>query len=184
MAEPTLPGKVVALAQSLDQAKIPHAFGGAIALAYYATPRATIDIDLNVFLPPAEFERVAKSLGALGINTKVDRDALDRDGQCRVAWGRTPVDLFMANVEFHEEMARHTRKQPFADTPIRVLAPEQLMVCKAMFDRPKDWLDIEQVVLTMPELKTAEIAAWLGVLAGRRDDRTKRFAAIARASRS
>ncbi|MGB0871505.1 MAG: nucleotidyl transferase AbiEii/AbiGii toxin family protein [Solirubrobacterales bacterium] len=184
MPEPTLPGKVVALAQSLETAKIPHAFGGAIALAYYATPRATIDIDLNVFLPPAEFERVAKTFEVLGVDTNADRDLLERDGQCRVAWGRTPVDLFMANVEFHDEMARHTRRQPFGETTIQVLSPEHLIVCKALFDRPKDWIDIEQVVLTMPELKTGEIAAWLGVLAGKRDDRTKRFAAISLADRS
>ncbi len=184
MPEPTLPGKVIELAESLEKGKIPFAFGGAIALAYYATPRATIDIDLNVFLPAVDFERVAKNLAVLGIDTAVDRSALERDGQCRLTWGRTPVDLFMANVDFHEAMAQHTRRQPFGETTIQVLSPEHLLVCKALFDRPKDWIDIEQVVLTMPELKTDEIAAWLGVLAGKRDDRTKRFAAIARASRS
>lgn len=180
MPEPTLPGKVIALADSLESAKIPHAFGGAIALAYYATPRATIDIDLNVFLPPDEFDRVADAFKSLGVETTIDHQALERDGQCRVRWGRTPVDLFMANVEFHKEMAEHTRKQPFAEATIRVLAPEHLLVCKALFDRPKDWIDIEQVVLTMPELKSDEVLAWLGVLAGKRDDRTKRFAQLVR----
>lgn len=180
MSEPTLPGKVIGLAHSLEQGKIPYAFGGAIALAYYATPRATIDIDLNVFLPAAEFDRVAAAIEFLGVDVSTNREALDRDGQCRVSWGRTPVDLFMANVEFHEEMAQQTRKQPFADTKIRVLSPEHLLVCKALFDRPKDWIDIEQVVLTMPELKTDEVLAWLGVLAGKRDGRTRRFAELTR----
>ena len=45
---------------------IPHAFGGALALAYYAEPRATIDIDLNVFVPPDQFPAVAAPLVALG----------------------------------------------------------------------------------------------------------------------
>lgn len=178
MSEPTLPGKVIELAASLDRAKIPHAFGGAIALAYYAAPRATNDIDLNVFLPTADFDQLVAALEALGIDAATDREALERDGQCRITWGRTPIDLFMANVEFHEEMANQTRKQPFAESTIRVLSPEHLMVCKALFDRPKDWIDIEQVVLTMPELKTEEVLAWLCVLAGKRDDRTKRFAKL------
>ena len=40
--------KIVAIGRALEAADIPHAFGGAQALAYYATPRATHDIDLNV----------------------------------------------------------------------------------------------------------------------------------------
>jgi hypothetical protein len=45
-----LDGKVMRIAQALEQAQIPYAFGGAIALAYYAAPRGTEDIDINVFL--------------------------------------------------------------------------------------------------------------------------------------
>jgi len=37
---------------ALMAAGIPHAFGGAIALAYCTgEPRATIDLDINVFVP-------------------------------------------------------------------------------------------------------------------------------------
>ena len=43
-------------------AKIPHAFGGALALAYYAEPRATIDIDLNLFIPTNRFLEVTGPL--------------------------------------------------------------------------------------------------------------------------
>jgi hypothetical protein len=48
----SLPEKVVAIDRALDD--VPHAFGGALALAYYAEPRATVDIDLNVFVPVAD----------------------------------------------------------------------------------------------------------------------------------
>ena len=40
---PNLPGKILATHDAL--AEVDHAFGGAIALAYYAEPRATVDID-------------------------------------------------------------------------------------------------------------------------------------------
>src|SRR5659263_502227 len=43
MTEPSLPDKVVALDRALDDASIDHAFGGALALAYYAEPRSTVD---------------------------------------------------------------------------------------------------------------------------------------------
>ena len=48
--------------RSSATAKIPHAIGGALALAYYAEPRATIDIDLNVFVPPERWEEVVGAL--------------------------------------------------------------------------------------------------------------------------
>jgi HEAT repeat protein len=35
---------------------------------------------------------------------------------------------------------------PFAGRQIRVLGPDELVLFKALFDRPKDWVDIEAVV--------------------------------------
>lgn len=180
MAETTLPGKVVAIADALAAAKIPYAIGGAIALGYYALPRATQDIDLNVFVGTADFDRVAATLAQLGVDVSVDRAALERAGQCRLAWGRTPVDLFMANVEFHDAMAMKVRRMPFGEATVRVLAPEHLIVCKALFNRPKDWPDIEQIVLTMPDLDEGEVIDWLTRMIGADDDRTLRFVSLTR----
>ena len=43
--------KILALHAALDDAEIPHAFGGALALAWCTErARGTIDIDLNVFV--------------------------------------------------------------------------------------------------------------------------------------
>ena len=42
----------------------------------------------------------------------------------------------------HAEVARRCRAVPFAGRTIRVLSAEDLAVFKAMFDRPKDWVDI------------------------------------------
>jgi hypothetical protein len=29
---------------------------------------------------------------------------------------------------------------------IPILSPEHLIVCKVVFDRPKDWLDVEEMI--------------------------------------
>lgn len=48
MTEPGLADKLVAVHRSLDRAAVPHAFGGALALAYCtAEPRATMDLDAD-----------------------------------------------------------------------------------------------------------------------------------------
>jgi hypothetical protein len=178
-AEPSLPDKVVALDRQLRAAKIPHAIGGALALAYYAEPRATIDIDLNVFVPTDRWPDVIEALVPLSIKTEgLDPTALERDGQCRLWWGDNPVDLFFAYDEIHDEMRKQARRVPFADTTLPILAPEHLAVCKAMFDRPKDWLDIEQMLVATDDLDVSEIEGWLARMVDESDPRVQRFAEL------
>jgi hypothetical protein len=157
--------------------KAPHAFGGALALAYYAEPRATIDIDLNVFLAPADYRRVAGILAQLGVDEGPDASIVERNGQCRLWWGRTPIDLFFAYDALHEAMRSAVRTEPFAGATIPILAPEHLLVCKAIFSRPKDWLDIEQIAITVEDLDAAEILTWLDRVLGADDPRRQRVAA-------
>jgi hypothetical protein len=178
--EPSLPDKVVAIHERLSQERIAHAFGGALALAYYAEPRATIDIDVNVFLPPARFGVVRDALAPLGVADGVDAEALERDGQCRLWWGRTPIDLFFSYHDLHDEMKVALRTVPFGDERLPILSPEHLVVCKAVFDRPKDWLDIEQVLVGVDDLDVDEIRDWLERLVGADDGRSQRFSAVAR----
>lgn len=177
-AEPSLPEKVVAIHQRLVAAKVPHAVGGALALAYYAEPRATVDLDINVFVPTDRWPDVEDALAPLGVNVEVDEAALQRDGQVRLWWGRNPVDLFFSYDEFHEEMRRDARRVPFAETAIPILSPEHLAVCKAMFDRTKDWLDIEQILVATDPLDLAEIESWLGRMTGPDDPRLAKLAEI------
>jgi hypothetical protein len=179
--QPSLPAKVVAVHEALRAAKIPHAFGGALALAYYAEPRATIDIDLNVFVSPQRWEDVIGALAPLGVGVEsVDSAALLRDGQCRVWWGPNPIDLFFTNEPFHEAMAKRTRRLPFAGETLSFLAPEDLAICKAMFDRPKDWVDIEQMLLATDGLDVADIERWLERMVGKDDPRLNRLAELKR----
>jgi hypothetical protein len=175
MTQLSLPEKVLAIHRRLDEASVAHAFGGALALAYYAEPRSTIDIDINVFLDPSRHPEVQNELAVLGVGNDVSQDVVERDGQCRIWWGTTPLDLFYAYHDFHEAMSKATRRQPFASETIPVLAPEHLVTFKAIFNRPKDWLDIEQVLAGVPDLNRAEIDDWLDQTLGADDPRALRF---------
>jgi len=168
---PSLPDKVTAIHRALAEAKVPHAIGGALALAYYAEPRATIDVDINVFVHTDEWPAIRDALEPLGVNVEVNEMELDRDGQVRLWWDRNPVDLFFSYDPFHDEMRRGARKVPFNDSTITILSPEHLAVCKAMFDRPKDWLDIEQMLVATSPLDLAEIKSWLERMVGTEDPR-------------
>ncbi|MGE4427848.1 MAG: hypothetical protein AB7G37_15470 [Solirubrobacteraceae bacterium] len=143
----TLAERLLALHAALEDADIPHAFGEAIALAYWTLdPRGTSDLDVNVFLPADDCAPALAALPA-GIDQPGDLAAvLARDGQRRLWWETTPVDLFFDYAPIHRDAAAHRRIVPFAGQEIPVLGPEELVVFKAMFDRTKDWADIEAVL--------------------------------------
>jgi hypothetical protein len=178
MVEPSLPEKVVAIDAGLKGARIPHAFGGAMALAYYAEPRVTIDIDVNVFVPTTRIDEIENALTPLGVapmDADGDRIALEHDGQRRTWWGITEIDLFFSYTALHEAMRKAARRVPFGDDEIDVLSPEHLVVCKVSFDRPKDWLDVEQVLVATDPFEVEEVDLWLGEMLGADDHRKQRF---------
>jgi hypothetical protein len=177
--QPSLPEKVVVIHESLTDAKVPHALGGALALAYYADPRATIDIDINVFVPTERWREVVNALTEIGVSdSRLDPIALERDGQCRLWWGDNAVDLFFAYDPIHEEMRRQSRRVPFGGVTVSILSPEHLAVCKAIFDRRKDWIDIEQMLIAGDDLDLSEIEKWLVRMVGDSDQRVERLKAL------
>lgn len=176
--EPSLSEKVLLIEATLQSARIAHAFGGAIALAYYATPRATIDIDVNVFVGSERADEVLSALARLGAEDPTESESirLRRDGQARIRWGTTPVDLFFSYDAFHDACMERRRAFPFGEgETIQVLAAEDLVVFKAIFDREKDWRDIAELVFAVgDELDTDRIESWLERIVGREDERYRR----------
>ena len=175
----TLVERIVDVCEHLDRAGLPWALGGALALAYATEePRATRDIDVNVFVPATEAARVFAALPAGVRHGAADVRAAEDDEQVRLWWDDTPVDLFFAADPFHAEVARRCRAVPFAGRTIRVLSAEDLAVFKALFDRPKDWVDIA----TMHESRSLDVgvaADRLADLLGHDDPRIGRLRDVA-----
>ena len=139
--------RVEAVCASLEAAGLPWALGGALALAYATEePRGTRDIDVNVFVPSARAAEVFAALPDGVRHSAADIAAVEADDQVRLWWDDTPVDLFFAVGEFHAAVAGRCRVVPFAGGTVRVLAAEDLAVFKAMFDRGRDWVDIDTMV--------------------------------------
>lgn len=171
--------KIISLHELLDSAAVPHQFGGAIALAWYRNPRATTDIDVNLTLPPAAAEPVLAILARLGVTvTPEDRAAIALDGQARLDWGGSYLDVFFATMDLHLEMAELARVVRFGPVDIPILAPEHLVACKAIFDRPKDWLDIEEILRWGTEIDADVTLHWVGEILGPEAEQYARLAGL------
>lgn len=141
--EPGLVAKVLAIHDSFTSAGVEHAFGGALALAYWTEdPRTTAVIDVNISVDAAGASRV---LDALPRGVAIPEEAMQRiatDEQVRVRWGRTPIDLFFRVTSFHDGIAERTVQRPFAGRHLPFVCADDLAVLKSLFDRAKDWADI------------------------------------------
>jgi hypothetical protein len=71
------------------------------------------------------------------------------------------------------------RRVPFCGLMIPVVAPEHLIVRKAMLDRAKDWLDIEAILIATGPLDLEEFLTWLRCLTSPVDPRITKLYAVA-----
>lgn len=160
---------------ALEASDVPHAFGGALALAFHVQePRATRDIDCNVFVDPARADEVFGALPEGVVWSDVDVDLVRRDGQVRLFWDETPIDLFFSTHRFHDTAWTDIERVPFAGETIPILGATELIVFKAFFSRGQDWVDIERMV----EAGTADIhraIGWMVDLLGTDDPRIDRL---------
>lgn len=167
--------RIVALHHSLENNSIPHAFGGALALAWCTRrARGTIDIDVNLFLDIDRLDEVIAALpGGIEISETQRRD-IDRDGQTRLWWDETPVDVFFNTTDFHRDVGRRIRFDELAGTKLPFLACRDLAVFKAFGDRARDWADLEEMAAA-GSLDTTTVLGVLVAYLGGDDERIERL---------
>jgi hypothetical protein len=170
-----LPDKIVALHRALETAGIPHAFGGALALAWCTQrARGTVDIDLNVFVGQDQTEAVVHALPR-GVTRKASEiAALKRDGQARLWWDETPIDVFLNTTDYHDQIAGRTRQEPFLGDELPFLSCTDLAVFKVFFNRTKDWADVEEMTAA-GSLDKEKVLGVLVQYLGPADDRIQKL---------
>jgi hypothetical protein len=175
--------KLFAIHDALRAASLPHAFGGAISLAYCVEePRGTRDLDVNIFRDAEGAERVLSALPEGVLVSRLDVEAVKRDGQTRLFWDGVPVDVFLNNLPLHDDVATGIVWVPLEGREIPVLDCASLVIFKSLFDRTKDWADIEAVALATPEDVDSATKTVAG-LVGEDDPSYRRLAEIAAANR-
>jgi len=170
-----LDAKVGLVADAMDAASIRYAFGGAIALAYYAAPRGTGDIDINVFVAAEEAAPCLEVFASLGVDvSELDPHALER--QLTLHWGHTPIHVFFSYDPFHDSCRSRVRRVPFAGSEISILSAEDIVIFKLIYDRPKDRSEVREVLFCMGErMDVSYTLEWLDRLLSEDDQRLVGF---------
>jgi hypothetical protein len=171
--------KLFAIHDALTDAGQAHAFGGAIAFAYCVEePRGTRDLDVNIFVDASQAASVLASLPAGVRVRKKDVAKVNRDGQARLDWNGTPIDVFLNNIPLHDAVAGSVLWVELEGRDIPVLDCASLAIFKAFFDRTKDWADIEAIAIATPE-DIENAAATIAELVSEDDPAVEKLRALA-----
>jgi len=175
--------KLLTIHEALKARSLPHAFGGAIALAYCVEePRGTRDLDINVFV---DAKRADEVLAVLPKGVRVgeaDVEQAKQNGQTRLFWDGVPVDIFLNNLPLHEEVANGVTWVELQGNQIPVLDCASLVVFKSFFARGRDWGDIEEVASSTPKDVESALEK-VTELVGEDDPSRRKLAEIAAANR-
>lgn len=152
----SLVGLVLEVHRQLAEASLSHAFGGALALAYVAEPRGTVDVDVNVFTPFAEVDAILEVLASIDLRPERGRaDWLPSAGlRLRRELNPYPVDIFLSLDDRYAEIERRCPRYPFGhgDAILPFLSAEDLALFKLSFGRDKDWVDLRAIARARPAL--------------------------------
>lgn len=164
-------------ASRLEAESIPCAIGGALALGIWGVPRATLDVDLNVFVEAHEVKRTVEILVDLGLDVDADaaRAAAEADGWFSGKLSGIRIDVFVSSIPFSAEAARTRKRVELEGRSVPFLSMEALAVFKMLFFRPKDVVDLERLLALQPDLDRAYVRAHLVEMVGEDDVRIARW---------
>ncbi len=172
---------VVALIDAFEQSGFDYALGGAVAYSTWAIPRATQDIDLNVWVDPENIDPILRLFGAISVELDeavARREAVERG--MFIGWkDGYRIDVFVPSVPFYEEARERRRRVRIAGRGTWVLSPETLAVFKLLFFRPKDLLDVRRMVEVQGEAFDGSfVRSSLVDMLGEEDGRIREWDAI------
>lgn len=127
-----------------------YCFIGGLAVLRWGEPRETVDVDLTLLTGFGGEQPFIAALIAAFQPRIPDAAAFAQANRVlllRAASG-VGLDIALAGLAFEESVVRRSSRFIYPPhTPLRTCSAEDLIVLKAFADRPKDWIDIEGILV-------------------------------------
>jgi hypothetical protein len=138
-----LEAALLEVAAILDEWRIPYMLIGGLAVAQWGEPRATLDVDVTVWVGADQFEAVVARLASrLVPRTKKPEEFARRTRVLPVnSSNGIPVDIVFAQWPFEAEAIGQAVERTVSGASIRVANLEYLLLLKLVSDRPRDLED-------------------------------------------
>jgi len=157
----------------LDSLSVPYAVMGGMAVRVHGIPRPTHDVDFTIAL---RRERLP-DLFALVIDAGYSVAEPHLQGWVDNVAGMPlvkirmhmedhgiDIDIFLAESEFQKSLVARRQRETLEGHPIWFVTPEDLVLLKLIAGRPRDFVDVQDVLFTQGELDNAYLRRWAGSL--------------------
>jgi hypothetical protein len=174
------------LGEALERSGFDYAIGGALALAYWGVPRATVDVDIGISAEPMQLPDLFAALRSAGCELDMDRAAQAAargDFGCRLHGIR--IDVFLPVLPLARAALERRVRMPFGDTFVWIVTAEDAAIFKLLFGRTKDVADLERLFAVQRDrLDFAYIDSWIAVLFAEDDPRRAMYHSLRASLRS
>jgi len=142
---------LILCADLLESMNIPYCLVGGYAVSAYGVPRETGDIDVLVLIEQ-DPESVLQQLRERGLEVSLIRstDLLDPVGDIITINLSFPVQLIFAKYKYQREAVQHAITINYEGRPLRIAAPEDLILMKLKAAGPLDLSDAEYILQSSP----------------------------------
>jgi predicted nucleotidyltransferase len=160
----------------LERLGVPYAIMGGLAVRIWSIPRATRDVDVTISASPDDVKQLAAAFEKLGYTTpevhaKGWTDQVADMPLIKFRWyvpgGDLDIDVFIADTPYqHAYMERRQRAQS-QGLDMWVVSAEDLVLLKLVAARPRDMIDVADVLFMQGQLDENYMRQWaqrLGVL--------------------
>ena len=142
-----LESALVAVSAALDEMSVPYMLIGGLAVALWGEPRATLDVDLSVWVEPGQFDDAVRQIVA---RFRTIPDALAFARRTRVLPVETSsgvrADIVFAALPAERGMIDRAQTLSVAGARVRVASVEDLIWMKLISERAKDTEDARRLV--------------------------------------
>lgn len=138
---------------------------GGVAVGFLGKPRFTADIDAVLLLSTQDIPKFIELARAENIVPRISNAETFARTNRVLLLKHTPtetdIDISLGILPFEEEMVERSSVQSFANLSVRLPTPEDLIIMKAIANRPKDLEDIRTIADNFPDLDVKRIEDWV-----------------------
>jgi predicted nucleotidyltransferase len=156
-----------------DAEGIPYALMGGLAVRIHALPRATYDVDFTVAVSRAELPRLYQRVKELGYSVPMAQESGWVDTvkgmpvvkfQVFLGTHVIDVDVFLAETDFQRNALTRRQRHRADGLDAWFVSPEDLILLKLMAGRPKDRVDVGDILFVQGKLDEAYLRQWASKL--------------------
>lgn len=140
---------LVKLARTLSDNNIPYMVIGGMANAVWGEPRATLDIDVTIWVNEDETANVVSILSGLFRSLIDDHISFIRETNVLPLESEdgVRVDLIFGKLPYEQEAIARAVEVAIENVPVRFCTPEDLILHKIISDRERDINDARGVTI-------------------------------------